>query len=287
MIPSGIRFSLLFMAILAFLPARAHAQPGASIVNFDASTARMEEGKTYATAERNPEVATKSEIRLNFDPEHSLFGKTVPICGGIDIIESGETLQPEMFFLRVHTNNPPGWPGYPLAFFQATDAAGGAMTFNIHALFVWKKADFSGVKNGDTVRFDSTSSLSLNLKQWWAVEGGLPAELRFVIRNGTRYYVSEAKFHADTAMIGPDMETSNVKFNLDDFNNNRTPGKRWSVFDPSATKFEIPVVTDWDAVDFKDVTAVGWIGQGSGKFNRLFGFDTFSATGIVAPGMGK
>jgi hypothetical protein len=37
------------------------------------------------------------------------------------------------------------------------------------------------------------------------------------------------------------------------------------------------------AYAFSNVTAVGWIGRGSGAYYRNYGFDTFKATGELIP----
>jgi hypothetical protein len=114
----------------------------------------------------------------------------------------------------------------------------------------------------------------------WSEQGdGHPAEVHFVIRNGSQYYISEASF--DPKSVGPDMGASGQPFKLADFNNSSTPGKRWASINPTSADFDLPADPHWAAVNFDNVTEIGWLGTGTGAYTRLFGFDHFDATATV------
>ena len=270
----------LFAVILAATPA-AWSQTATPIVSFDPSKVSAgKDGVPYLECQRNSDVSTSSEVRFNFDTAKPLFAEEPEFYGGLDITDSGTTLVPTpQGGWRLHTNNPPSWPNYPAVFFNGNDTSSQANYYNVTVLYVWKKAGFAGVKGVQTVKFNSSSTLGLSIKTWFTAgtEKAKPAEIRFVLRNGSRYYVSEAKFSfPQDGTLPPD-----TVFDLADFNNNPKPGKRWAAFEPTATSFGLPASFDWAAVDFNNVTEAGWIGQGSGVDFRLFGFSTFNAAAMA------
>ena len=177
---------------------------------------------------------------------------------------------------RLHPNKANDWPQFSSVFFSGVDTSSQANFYDVTALYIWKKVDFTGVTESATVKFNPSSILNVTIKKWVAVakEKAKPIEFRFIVRNGTKYYISEAKYSTSADV----MEVSDVAFNLVDFNNNSNPGKRWAAYNPTPVSFGIPSSFDWASVDFNNVTEVGWIGQGSGCDFRLFAFGGFTAT---------
>lgn len=205
--------------------------------------------------------------RMNFDTQTPLFPANgqPPLYGGAVVTNaaSGGTVAG----WRFHDNNPAGWPSVPRVMLL-TNSDGNYN--NVLQAYVFKRADFAGAPA--KVAFDGGSTLNVNVPDWydssWA-GGAWPMRLRFLVRDNGQYYVSEAA------------QTTVAAFTLTDFDNNGSSGKRWAPVTLTATEFRIPAALSFQAVDFTDVSEVGWIGEGSSAYFRLWGFDTFQMVGTV------
>lgn len=114
----------------------------------------------------------------------------------------------------------------------------------LNGIFLWKKAQFL---NG----MDAAANVTVGKLQLHASSLFSESALRFVVKNGSTYYIS------DYLRSGPD-----GTFELELFNQSSQPTKRWRVFNPTANNFEIPFpLVDFEAVNFDDVTEVGFVYQ--------------------------
>lgn len=112
---------------------------------------------------------------------------------------------------------------------------------------LWIKDGFLNGGTDRVVEFDSASVLKARVEMSGAAN---PRHLRWVVRNGSTYYLSE--YVDSTSGFG--------WLSLDDFVGNATAGKRWGAFTPTAADFDIPAsLPVFAATTFDDVTAVGFI----------------------------
>jgi len=259
--------TLLAMSLLAV--ASLKASTPATFVDFNAANATIN-GGAYLTLPISYSNGTNTG-RWNFDP--SLTTPLVPatattaqIFGGINVVSVG-TLG-SVPYARIHNNNPPGWPNAPKVFVMS-DAGSSTNINNVNMVYLWKRSDFPGNQPSYSDTFDSSSTLSVHITDDSHTTGGDAEETRFIILNGSTYYISEAK----AAATGT--------FTLTNFNNNSTAGFRWAPIPLTSTTFDIPQSgLVYAAQTFGDVQAVGWIGRGSRNYTGLYAFDTFSATGL-------
>jgi hypothetical protein len=125
--------------------------------------------------------------------------------------------------------------------YQSADA-----TSDGWALLYWKKEDFLNSASGVTVTFDAASSLEiLNYAGADGVVDNNFGQIRFVIRDGIQFYVSE-RFGEKTSSSGLQLMNPSTT--------------RWAPFTPSA-----PYNLEFDAANavfafhtFNDITAVGF-----------------------------
>lgn len=260
--PSPARIATCAVCLLPLL-----APAAGVLVDFNAANGTGEGPSQDAL--RTWSVAPSTQYaRMNFDAAAPIFPANgqPQLYGGILVtnLASGGTVD----FLRYHDNNPAGWPGAPKVLL-ATSSDGNPN--NVAMAFVFKRPDFAGAPA--KVAFDADSLLSLHLTDWNSGGGGTTwlADIRFLVRDNGQYYVSEA---ARTEAGAGDLT-------LDAFDNNATPGKRWTPATLTSTEFRIPASPSYQAVDFSDVTEVGWIGEGAAPYFRGWGFDTFQMTGTV------
>jgi len=150
----------------------------------------------------------------------------------------------------------------------------GSLSSEINTLLMWRKDQFTNQPTGNVV-FDNTdnSKISMNLlnvlDQWDS-----PSKCRFVIKNGTQYYISEFESQNKTGVI-----------QLLDFGNSTVVGKRWGIFNPTADNFAIPTpLPVFSAVDFTDVQEVGVIYYAHrAQYGHSFQFDKLEFDGLVTP----
>lgn len=232
-----------------------------SLVNFTAASA----GVPNATSSPH-DFASTTEKRWDFDLASPLFNTPAPIYGGLRVTNGSGLINNAATYLRVSTSSAT-WPNAPKVFAYSTSDSSTAANV-VDASFLWQRADF--VNTGSRVIFDVNSTLSVNVTDWWGATG-VTSQIRFLVRNGGTYYVSEAS-RAGAGTLA-----------LADFNNNSTTGKRWAVIAPSGNTLALPNSgLTFAAVDFNDVQAVGWIGRGARAYSSLYGFDNFQAAGTVA-----
>ena len=153
--------------------------------------------------------------------------------------------------------------------------ARGAATSVLRLHLLWIKDDFLNSYSGKTVGFTSASTIYANCKELTAVDS---RAIRFVIKDGSTYYLSEYAYTTTGA-------ATNVKISLSDFNNNSASNKRWGVFTPSSTDFGIPgSLPTFSARNFTDVQAVGLIIEQTHVANTHFiKFDTLIVTALQSP----
>ena len=136
-------------------------------------------------------------------------------------------------------------------------------------LLLWKKEQFLNNMDLVPVGFDDdsvNSRLAINVNS-----ASAPA-LRFIIKNDGVYYISEF------------LATAQGLIELTAFNNTTEVGKRWGVYNPSASDFDMPnPLPTFDAVDFTNVEAIGFLYEGvrSGWGNG-FEFDSFTVDAVNA-----
>ena len=176
--------------------------------------------------------------------------------------------------------------GDPTSYFKAFKAGSlgevNAPT-SIDLLIMWRKDQFTD-SPATALKFDGTtdSKFSFLLTQ----SGGqwdLPMQTRFVIKNGSQYYISEAPTTTTvSAGIVADPEKTYELIELASFNNSSTEGLRWGVFNPTANDFFIPtVLPTFSAVDFNDVQEVGVIMHAyKEEYGNDIEFSNFTVNGI-------
>ncbi|MFK7907302.1 MAG: hypothetical protein AB8B69_19345, partial [Chitinophagales bacterium] len=114
----------------------------------------------------------------------------------------------------------------------------------LNGIFLWKKSQFL---NG----MDAASNVTAGKLQLDAPSIFSEGALRFVVKNGDTYYIS------DYLRSGPD-----GTFDLELFNQSSQATKRWRTFNPTASNFEIPnPLVAFEAMNFDDVAEVGFVYQ--------------------------
>ena len=160
---------------------------------------------------------------------------------------------------------------YYKTFRAASSGAVNAPT-SIDLLLMWRKDQFTD-SPVTTLKFDGTtdSKFSINLTN---IGGNwqYPQNTRFVIKNGSQYYISEYVANDDQTGIKE----------LTSFNNTSAAGKRWGIFNPTANDFFIPaVLPTFTAVDFNDVQEVGVIMHAyKTDYGNGIQFSNFTVNGI-------
>lgn len=167
--------------------------------------------------------------------------------------------------LEMRTND----TGFASNRFWVSTFAGENEPSEVVCLFMWKKEQFLNNMDLVPVGFDddvANSRMAINVNS-----AGAPT-LRFVVKNDGVYYISEY------------LATSQGMLELTAFNNTTEVGKRWGVFNPTASDFDMPnPLPAFQAVDFTDVTEVGFLYQGTREsWGNGFEFDSFTVDAINA-----
>jgi formylglycine-generating enzyme required for sulfatase activity len=119
--------------------------------------------------------------------------------------------------------------------------------YRMYGLWVWQKHDFLNGGTDFKVSFDDKTELALYLQRYFmGVEG-----VRFVIRDGKQFYVSEQVFKG----AGQHPGSGDGKQHILCPNNTK-----WAKYNPKAPytiDFD-PKTADFKTHNFKDVTAAGW-----------------------------
>lgn len=259
-------------AVLALVFAAATAAQALTLVNFDAGATNLPD--SYTVVGRPYAQNNATNVLLEFNTDTRLFVDGPRFYGGLHITNTGSGGTLSLF--RYHQNVPPAWPNVPMVFFSTEDSSGGA-SYNIcNVLYLWQKPDFVNLSASSGITFSPTDELRLRIAEWnehWT--GGAGALFRFVVREGTQYYISQAA--TNISVMPP------ITFVLTNFNNNSAVGFRWAPFNPTASSFDMPGGLTYSAQVFTNVTAVGWLGRGSGAYGKTFAFRSFSATGLPEP----
>lgn len=234
---------------------------GADLVVFKPGDAGLPSSFVTAT----PTVLTANEARWDFDRNKPLFAEYPKLFGGVRFTDSASTLSTNTTMMRLHDNNPAGWPNKPSLFWQGSDSSAGKNFFNLSAVFVFKKADFAGNPTG-RVALPVGSSLRLNILSWYnaaGVDGSWPVQVRFLVNNGGQYYVSDTVYTEAKAgaLALADVATA-----------------QWAPVTLSSTEFSLPADLKFGPVTLDDLQEVGWIGTGSGTYLRWFAVDEFTVT---------
>ena len=155
---------------------------------------------------------------------------------------------------------------------------------NLDLLFLWRKDQFLNNMHLPQVGFNNEvteSSITLNTLQM-----NNAADLRFVIKNGSDYYFSEPLLtEVDTFGWTENGDFPLPPFELTEFNNSNEQGKRWAHFVPTADDFFLPPNPVYQAMNFDDVTEVGFLYKSVGYkqwYLNGFLFDAFKVNGITA-----
>ncbi len=173
------------------------------------------------------------------------------------------------FNWQLRTVDPPEFA--PNQFYAYMGDGGESDRSRMDFLFMWRKAQFLNGMDTATVAFDDSAASKMSINVLTVNPDN--AELRFVVRNASTYYLSE--FSASTVEL----------HELSGFNNSDVAGERWGVFNPASDDFDIPnPLPTFNAVDFNDVTEVGFIyyGERAGWGNG-FQFDTFTTDAVTIP----
>ena len=280
-----IRRHVVWPVVVLFLVV-AGAVQAETVVNFDCSgvtasvsTVRTADVDFIATAGSGLE----SQQRYNFGTASAdaFFDPTALAAQGIDqniyggtniVMGAYDTGTPLLRALQLGVSNSAGYAYFSnIGISGNTDPTPPGMNWT--GLFMFRKDEF--LNGGDAgTTFDATSSMSVTYGYW--SDWNVACRTRMVIRNGSTYYLSEAYFTS----------YQNATLTLDDFNNNDAADKRWAIWTPTATSFAIPDTSGmtFEAVDFNDVTEVGFIAEGGlEKYNKTIRFASFIVDGVVIP----
>lgn len=129
------------------------------------------------------------------------------------------------------------------------DGAGYPSFFD--AVLLWRADQFNALGGTGNYSFGDTASTALLRLDITALTPDAETEIRFVVLDGSTYYLSEAAY--TSSFLGDGY------FQLSGFNDSTEADKRWAVFTPTPTDYAIPEVGDlvFGAHSFTDVRAVG------------------------------
>lgn len=242
-------------------------QEGNELIHFDAEINTL---KTFETI-RNAHSGS-GYIEVPFAEDTLLFGDITGfegqyrISGGYRYTFTTNT--PESHNLpSIRKNATDTWePGALLIFTGETGRS------NFTGVYLWSKPDFlNGNKNFENIAFDNTA----NSRLFARIKAGENGDLRFLVKSGGEYFISEALFEC----YGD--ESGYNRFELSGFSNNGDVGKRWARFDPSALVLPEGNTMNYHPVDLNHAEEVGMIfSVGRENWAYSFGLIQFSAFGI-------
>jgi len=247
-----------------------------SLVNFDGSTITEQfrcARPVQTTAEKLliPFGIADADAFFNesYDQKLPLDPKTsnLNFYGGYEVrIQAIEGLE--------RKNTPYVSPNLEKGLFQAYHAGTMEVATDDCALLVWRKDQFQHFKDGK-IRFgDAAPEAALQIELSAVGAGG--SEIRFVVNNGGKWFVSEAVHR-------PDDDKNPGIFTLQKFNQRGEEGFRWAEFSPKPNDFRLPAELDFKAVDFNDVQAVGlYLQSKQDRWGWSLGFKNFIALGTTA-----
>lgn len=148
---------------------------------------------------------------------------------------------------------------------------------SVQGLFFWKKSDFLNGGDVATIGLDTTSAFSVNIVTG-GVSGGDGARVRFVVQNGSQFYVSSVA--SQTVSNG-----GTATFNLTGAALMTT--EVWDDYAPTSNLTWASGGTTISSTALNDIQAVGFyvIGTGIAAADRDFNFtfNDFSFTGTAIP----
>lgn len=144
----------------------------------------------------------------------------------------------------------------------------------ITVLAMWRKDQFMNNMDKVPVGFDNDPASSF--LRMHIVNASEKAEIRFIIRQGNQYYISEYTAKSNSGL-------GNVTAALTGFNNSTDAGKGWGLFAPTATDFRIPnPLPAFGPVDFDDIQEVGFvITSARNDYLNAIEFDLFTVGAVV------
>lgn len=177
-------------------------------------------------------------------------------------------------YLKLHDNEPPGWPDEPCVMLALSETTGGQQMFHAAWVNLWTKPLFQGMADPHSrIRLGPDARLAVTYTAWSPDfrPGSIAPQIRFLIRNAGTTYISEFAYR--------DIIDRERRIVLD-----HPAATRWAPVAWSAESFRIPDALDFQNVAFEDVEAVGFIQQNSGSHLRLsrwnrFEFHTDPASG--------
>jgi len=233
-----------------------------AIVHFNGANVVVPEGEDHVNLLRqitiDGDTASLTFSMANGDHFYNLTPTSnLNMYGGFRVVTSGDG--ETSIWCRLDEGN----PGY----FGVQPGANGESPWVFDAILVWRKDQFIHGASTQQLAFGNspqTAMLRINLQSL------IPdsSEVRFVIQDETTWYISEAKYD----------RTISDAFELNDFNNNAAPDKRWAIFSPAQDAFAIPAPEDltFSAHEFTDVNAVGIAYKGERfGWHWDFSFDEF------------
>ena len=243
----------------------------APIVQFSVPTVDLG-ASSYVQVEWNSTSATVRQ--RDFSLETPFFPTYGEIYGGLKTELKLHSDPNNGTYTRLHVD-PNAWPNTQRIFIQTNGASQGTF-MDVTLVQVWQKSHFLHFA-GEPVFFEPQSTLSVNITAWFgnAIGGqGMAPQIRFLVRDGSDFYVSEtfAAFSNTGGLL-----------QLTDFVDNPAEGKRWAPISLSADSFSIPSGMSFASRSFSDVTAVGFIAEGSREYANSFSYDAFSATAVPEP----
>ncbi len=146
------------------------------------------------------------------------------------------------------------------------------------ALLLWRDIQFNALGGSGSYSFGDDPSNALLRVDLTALNEYGRNEIRFVVRDGGTYYLSEAAYTSPYLGDG--------YFQLANFNGSSEPGRRWAVFTPTADNFAIPAAASltFAAHTFTNVQAVGLAYHGHRDgWHYSFNFSRFLALGRRNP----
>lgn len=175
----------------------------------------------------------------------------------------GGAIDPDHGELKLHPNDPPGWPNEPCVLWKVGETTSGRHLFHSTWVNLWTKAQLTAAGT-PRLRLGTSSHLAVTYTAWVPEfrEGALPAQIRFVVRNAGTTYVSEFAWG--------DLIDQPRRIVL-----NNPTSTRWAPVVWSGDSFRLPDTLEYQTVVFDDVEAVGWVQQNSGAHLRVYRWNRF------------
>lgn len=168
-------------------------------------------------------------------------------------------------FMRLHSNNPPGWPDEPCVLWAVGENSSGQHMFHLSWVNVWTKDVFEGMaKSGGRVRAGEEASMAVTINLWLPEfrPEAMPGGVRFIVRNAGQTLVSE--FIYRELVDGP------TRIELP-----RLGRARWAVVELAGDSLRLPAAMEFKNMELEDVDAAGFLLYGSGSHSRVIRWSRF------------